>query len=229
MKNSILVFSAIAVTLLCGCMATEDISSTSAGEMTASISATSSREELGDDTEHVIVESDFPAYADLDTLADDSVLVVVGQYIEGEPEIVNTAKDADNPSVESDEVYAECHIFDFNIQEIIKGECEDSTIRVGLSYGIRPAGFTDLAVKDTYLEPTFTDYKVLFLVYSDADGFYYPTSQPYQLHTDQGMSRTASNESGSFVIDSAIDGLDVSFSKGYSLREIKEMCKQDNY
>lgn len=224
MRKSIHVFLVIAivVTSLCGCMATENISTTSAKEMTASISATNPSEVLCDDTVHIIVESDFPAYSDLDTLVDDSVLVVMGQYVEGEPEIVNTAKDADNPSVESDEVYAECHVFNFNVQEIIKGECDDSTIRVGLSYGIRPAGFTDLAVKDTYLEPTFTDYKVLFLVYSDADGFYYPTSQPYQLHTDQGMSRTASNESGSFVIDSAIGGLDVSFSMGYSLSEIKE-------
>lgn len=229
MKNSILVFSAIAVTLLCGCMATEDISSTSAGEMTASISATSSRAKLGDDTEHVIVESDFPAYADLDTLADDSALVVVGQYIEGEPEIVNTAKNAANPSVESDEVYAACHVFNFNVQEIIKGECDDSTIRVGLSYGIRPAGFTDLAVKDTYLEPTFTDYKVLFLVYSEADGFYYPTSQPYQLHTEQEMRSSDSTERWTFVIDSAISELDAAFSKEYLLREIKEMCKHENY
>lgn len=224
MKKSILEFSAVAIaaTLLCGCMATEDISATSAGEMTVSISETSSREALRDEKAHVIVESDFPVYSDLAALADDSVLVVMGQYEEEKPELVNTAKAADNPSVESDEVYAECHVFHFNVQEIIKGECDDSTIRVGLSYGIRPAGFTDLAVKDTYLEPTFTDYKVLFLMYSDTDGFYYPTSQPYQLHAEQGTSQSDSN--GTFVIDSAIGGLDVSFSKGYSLREIKERC-----
>lgn len=227
MKKSILVFSlvATAVTLLCGCMATENISTTSAKEMTASISATSRSEVSSDDTEHVIVESEFPVYSDLDTLADDSVLVVMGQYEEGKPEIVNTAKDADDPSVESNEVYAACHIFNFNVQEIIKGECEDRTIRVGLSYGIRPSGFTDLAVKDTYLEPTCTDYKVLFLMYSEADGFYYPTSQPYQLHTEQEMSRSDSNENVTFVIDSAISELDAAFSKEYSLREIKESCK----
>ena len=222
------VFLTVSALSFCGCVVTE-----SAG--TSVIAESESRyvldnyEELSvesglNSSETVIVESDFPTYSDIGNLAGDSILVVMGQYVDEVPEIKNTAKNPNNPSIESNEVYAECRIFKFNVAEVIKGECSEDQIQVGLSYGIRPANVDVLAVKDTYLEPTTDDYKVLFLMYSEADQFYYPTSQPYQLHSEQSTSRSSNGEKVTFVLDTAIDELNIVFSDEVTLEEIKEKC-----
>lgn len=221
MKKILLMLSvvSIAAAALCGCGAVDQVPASSTQ---ACVSA--SIQEASETNHTKIVESDFPAYADVESLAADSVLVVMGQYGGEEPDVINTAKDAENSLVESKEVYAECRVFTFHVQEVLKGECSDDEIRVGLSYGIRPAGFSELAVKDTYLEPTTDDYKILFLLYSDSDGFYYPTSQPYQLCFSQTASLSGTNDSIAVDLDTAINGLNETFTiEADSVEKLREL------
>ena len=223
MKKIILLFLviSIAVSAFSGCVAVNQVP-TSGTE--AYPSASASIQEPSDTDHTEIIESEFPTYADVEALAADSVLVVTGQYGDEDPDVVNTAKDAENPLVESRDVYAECHVFTFHVQEVLKGNCSVDEIRVGLSYGIRPAGSSELAVKDTYLEPTTDDHKILFLLYSESDGFYYPTSQPYQLCFAQTADLSGTNGSSTFELDTAIDGLSETFVvKADSISELREL------
>ncbi len=219
MKKLLIVSAIFIASALCGCSAAEQATASD----TQSYSAVSVQETSETDPTQII-ESEFPFYADVKSLAADSVLAVMGQYGAEEPEIVNTAKDAENSLVESKDVYAECRVFIFHVQEVLKGDCSDDEIRVGLSYGIRPAGFSELAVKDTYLEPTTDNYKILFLLYSASDGFYYPTSQPYQLCFSQATDSSAANGSTAFTLDTSIDGLNESFAiEAASIGELRKL------
>lgn len=224
-KIFILLAAAIIASSFVGCTSAETTSSNQRDALSSALEQPETNENSLSETENGhtqtrLIESDYPVYSDIQTLINESVLVVMGQYTDDPQEIINTAKDPEVPSSASTQVYAESHVYHFAVLEVLKGTCHDAEIRVGLSYGIRPAGASELAIKDTFLEPTTNDYKILFLVYSDTDAFYYPTSQPYQLHTAQIKD---SGES-IFILDTAIDGLCDGFPQKFSFDEIIKAC-----
>lgn len=116
-----------------------------------------------DETIHY--SSDVLVANSLEDMIEKASCIVVGKYEELE-EKINSARHPDDPKKEDPDNYQETHVYTFSINESIKGDISENTIRVNKAYqfNISDPQTDDLLVRSPdYYEPDFGKTYMLFL------------------------------------------------------------------
>ena len=146
--------------------------------------------------------SDYHMESDLQGMYDKAAFVVIGQFGEFQSSW-NMARDLNDSTQESTERRRDGHIYEFNVEQIIKNETDDlrQSIEINLPYsetktGILPpeqtggkkeSSYSLEIPEDFYMQPKQNTRYMLFLSYTgQAFDLYYPTAEPYRIRIGEG-------------------------------------------
>lgn len=150
--------------------------------------------------------SDYPMSGDLQVMRDHADSIVIGQF----GEFINAwnmARDLEDSSKESSEHYVEGHIYSFQVEQVVKGECSEETIYINIPYKERIRGeisnvITDErgnllkeatkidpyefeVIREFYMEPDPEERVMLFLLYDAEFDRYFAAIEPYMIVLDE--------------------------------------------
>ncbi|MEG2909932.1 MAG: hypothetical protein RR945_11970 [Erysipelotrichaceae bacterium] len=158
------------------------------------------------DNVSIIVSKDFPLTSDLNKMADESDIIVIGEY-ESFDSKWNMARNPDNPTLEDADNYVEGHLYNFNVSEVVKGSSDINSIKVNHrfaetikiedsneltdSYGIIKKEATKTTSKNVenidplYIKPTTGEKYMLFLKKDQLFENYYGAIEPFSIVFDE--------------------------------------------
>jgi hypothetical protein len=139
------------------------------------------------EVQNIVVSNDVLIYENIEDMAKNADLVVVG-YFNELVDTINMLRDPYNVLLESPYEYAEGRIYDFLIDEVIAGEIDDNKISVGLSYSY-DYEFIDKQGVEKHIQVPYSLYKspkpkqkyVLFLYKNEELDTYFIPFEPYRL------------------------------------------------
>jgi hypothetical protein len=167
------------------------------------------------ETQTVLIGKDFPSTSDLEEMAAEADLVVIGSYSSFDSKW-NMARNPEDPSKEDTENYVEGHLYNFNIDEVIKGIESNEVIKVNHRYleeltlvdsneeinsdGTIKKEATKVTTKKVkhndplYIEPKLNQNYMLFLKKNSAMNNYFGAIEPFIVKINsQGYAELQSN------------------------------------
>lgn len=93
-------------------------------------------------TKQIQVGTDYKVISELSEMVEESELVVVGKF-GSYTESYNSDRDIKDPSKPSKESFSEGKIYQFQVNETLKGKTDSSAIRVGIPYTKEITGLRD--------------------------------------------------------------------------------------
>lgn len=186
------------------------------------------------------ISHDLLTATDLSDMINNSDLIVLGTY-EGFDSTWNMARDPNDLSEESDEAYIEGKIYNFNVEEVLMGEVENSKIKINHSYSetltveltsgdevVSPEGvlikeptsveYREIENKDpTFIEPNFNDRYIVFLQKGEINNIYMRAIEPYLIKFDENetailQSNLTNNDNDTLNNNITIDGKTISIT-----------------
>lgn len=144
----------------------------------------------------VNVASDILIYEDIEEMAQNSEIVVVG-YFDKFVEPINMLRNPSNILEESSTRYSEGHIYDFTVEEVVSGDLNQDTIQVGISFS-NGYNFIDNQGKEqhiqipapTYQEPKLNQKYIVFLYKSEELNKYFEPFEPYRIEINKNNIAT---------------------------------------
>lgn len=153
----------------------------------------------------VSIHSEFPVAGNLNEMTKAANFIVIGKY-ESFNSKWNMARNSENPKLEDDDMYVEGHLYNFVVDEVIKGEALDKNVLVNLTYLTRDIYIdSDQVVNDEgivikeattskkyyaynknfhFIEPEIGAKYMLFLNKSGLMQNYYGAIEPFQIKFD---------------------------------------------
>lgn len=133
--------------------------------------------------------SDFPVAMTIDKLTSESDIIVVGSY----NKFINNWNMARHPedfNKEDPNIYVKGALYEFNIEEFLKGNNIDKkTITVNVAVS-NPGGSVD----ERYIEPVIGEKVILFLKKSPIADRYFGTMEPYQFSIPDTSNKSYSSD-----------------------------------
>lgn len=155
----------------------------------------------------IVVANDMLTATNLSDMVDNSDLVVLGTYEEFDS-TWNLARNPNDISKASDEEYIEGKVYNFNIEEVLMGDIEESKIKISHTYSnnitveftsgdeeVSPEGilvkepttveyFEVENLDPTFISPTFNEKHIVFLQDDIVDNIYMGALEPYLIKFD---------------------------------------------
>ena len=150
--------------------------------------------------------ADYPTSGNSQVLRDHADSIVIGHYDEF-IKAWNIARDLEDSSKESSEHYVEGHIYSFQVEQVVKGECSEETIYINIPYKERIRGeITNVVINDRgsivkeaterdlyefevirqfYIEPKLGERVMLFLRGDPEFDSYFAAIEPYMIAFDE--------------------------------------------
>lgn len=170
--------------------------------------------------------SEIKTAKNLSEMIEEADVIVIGQY-EGLNSTVNLIREEEDETKESTEEYLGGKIYNFHIDETLKGEVEEDSILLAHRYSKKFAideilGHEDKEVEEadpTYINPSMGKTYVAFLKKPKVEDFYEQSAEPYLIKVDDNEQvEVKSNVEDDLNFDDTIEGK--------SLEELKEEIKE---
>ena len=166
------------------------------------------------ETQAMKIFYDYPVVSTLDEMAGESEFIVIGRYTSLDSKW-NMARNPDNITEEDSENYVEGWLYNFEIDDVLKGNLESRTILVNHKYSQVITTTESNAVVDDegnilkaateqntlsfsvhdpmFIEPELDSTYILFLLKDKAFGNYYAAVEPFSIKVENGMPELQSN------------------------------------
>lgn len=164
--------------------------------------------------EAIAIHSDYPVAVSLEEMTEQAELVVLGWYTNFDSKW-NMARNPQNISEEDPDNYVEGWLYDFEINDVLKGTVESSSILVNHRYSQQVTNKGSNAVIDgegrivqaateenprtftvhepMFIEPELNCEYMLFLLKDNHFGNYYAAVEPFSIKIDNGIPALQSN------------------------------------
>ncbi|WP_438350593.1 cardiolipin synthase [Paenibacillus sp. FA6] len=161
--------------------------------------------------ETIITHYDFPVASNLGEMTREAQFVVIGEYKNFDSKW-NMLRDPNNVELEAKDSYMEGHLYNFEVNEILKGDLKDTSILVNHKYSTRMVyeenneiiNNEGLVVKEAtsskeynfdnkdflYIEPDIGSKYILFLNVDSDFGNYYGAIEPFSIKLDKNDTAT---------------------------------------
>ncbi|PAE15440.1 hypothetical protein CHH91_14085 [Virgibacillus sp. 7505] len=171
------------------------------------------------ENELLVISNDFDSTSSLNDMVESSDLVVVGKYTNFDS-TWNMARDPENPEEESTEDYVEGKLYDFKVEQTLKGDSQENirinhlyseTYKVEMTSGdevVSPEGILLKEPSETtihevekvdplFIEPNIDDKYILFLNKGEDTGNYFASIEPFSiLFNEDNVAELQSNLKG---------------------------------
>lgn len=135
--------------------------------------------------------ADYEGFATLESFCEVADNVVVGYYVDSEPEKWNMSRNPTDPSKESDYIYTEGLLYEFIVVDALKGDCvPGESITINIEHGLKATSGKKVRVyeSEVYYEPQFEELVVLGL---DRDIYYYAAGYPFEMRFEKPILKEA--------------------------------------
>lgn len=199
-------------------------------------------------TETVNVFEEMNLASDLSDMVNDADFIVLGSY-EDFDKTWNVKRDPDDITKESETQYAEGNLYNFKIDEVLKGETDNETIKVSHTHTNNLEDEEDEASADvgnaeyedpTFIEPNFEDQYILFLAKDEKLNLYTSPIEPNIIKFEDDIAHLETNllDQGTFSqeidlddgttvnIETEVGELDESLDDSISGEELKDIKKE---
>jgi hypothetical protein len=120
----------------------------------------------------------------LEEMNQEADYIVIGKYTQLKKK-VNSARDVNDPSKESEEEYHEGEVYDFAVDQVLKGKISEKSILVEVPKKMQLTDPEDLRkyeiIDPNYIQPKMDQKYILFLDKADGDDYYGIPFFPYVL------------------------------------------------
>ncbi|GGB72890.1 cardiolipin synthase [Fictibacillus barbaricus] len=201
-----------------------------------------------EETIHVLASADYPVTENLDEMAIESDLVVMGKYVKLDSKW-NMARNPKDISQEDPENYVEGHIYTFKVDYVVKGNIQNKKM---IEINHRYSETIDIEDGDgnvekatnldpLYIQPDLNAKYVVFLKYEPTQNHYYKAIEPFTVKINEldkvelqsnllsSVNKAKKNEfkagNKTFIIDNEIHKIQDNIS-GMSIEELKSKINQ---
>ena len=141
-----------------------------------------------EESKRIEVGTDYNVAENLSQMANDAEMIVIGTF-QKYNHSYNAERNPKNEDEESTEAYSETKVYDFAIEETIKGDESETSIQVSIPYtkeltGVRDEKGNQLRFRvpsPAHVQPTIGKKYVLFLMKNKITGIYSAPFFPYMI------------------------------------------------
>ena len=173
--------------------------------LSVSMSGCSKSAQSNENTQYIGIHTDYPVATSLEDMQRASTYILVGHF-NGEYETWNMARNPENLSEEDEKNRVEGRLYQFEVEEVLRGDVTEETVAVNLTYSKAIESIVSNAEIDEegnitkeatesktynytvqdplFIEPSTSDTYILFLLKNSQQNNFYGAIEPFRIRLE---------------------------------------------